>query len=202
MSAPRTLGSLISGRMSAINGIAKRNPLKTSVYFTGAKAGLADAVVQTQLEGRTEIDRPRLATFCLFGFAYQGGFQYWWFNVVWEGLFPGRAFKPVLQKILATNLISDPIFFFPTFYTMREAMTRPADALTKPFSIFCDALAKYRQNYFQDWMNTWSVWFPGHLITYGVCPMHLRMPWVAGLSFGYLLILSRTRGEQQLKDEG
>ena len=31
-------------------------------------------------------------------------------------------------------------------------------------------------------------------MTYGVLPPHLRMPWIALLSFGYLGVLSFTRG--------
>ena len=33
-----------------------------------------------------------------------------------------------------------------------------------------------------------------HTNRYGLIPMHLRMPWVAALSFAYLSILSFTRG--------
>ena len=36
--------------------------------------------------------------------------------------------------------------------------------------------------------------FPGHAVTYGVMPLHMRMPWIASLSFGYLSVLSFTRG--------
>jgi len=182
--------------ISGLNEVARRNPLATSLWFTAAKAGLADAVVQTQLEKRSELDKQRLATFTLFGFAYQGGFQYWMCNVLWERLFPGGTLVPVVKKILATNLISDPVFFFPTFYSLREVMARPHDVVAAPSSIVHAALSNYYKHCYEDWVNTWSVWFPGHCVTYGLAPIHLRMPWVATVSFGYLCILSATRGDK------
>ena len=63
-------------KILGLNDMAARHPLKTSLWFTAAKAGLADAFVQTQVEKRGELDPARTATFTLFGFCYQGGFQY------------------------------------------------------------------------------------------------------------------------------
>ena len=40
------------------------------------------------------------------------------------------------------------------------------------------------------------MWLPGHMVTYGLMPMHLRMVWIAAVSFGYLSLLSFTRGSR------
>jgi hypothetical protein len=82
--------------------------------------------------------------------------------------------------------------FFPTFYTLKEALARPEEALR--INTVRVALHKYYDNCFADWRNTWGVWFPGHLVTYGIMPPHLRMIWIAAVSFGYLSLLSFTRG--------
>ena len=42
------------------------------------------------------------------------------YNKVFESLWPGRGLMPTVCKVLASNGVSDPLFFFPTFYTMRE----------------------------------------------------------------------------------
>lgn len=159
--------------------------------------------------------------------------------------------------MLAVNLVADPIFFFPAFYTLREWMhTRTLSVET-----FRVALGNYRDGFREDLRNTWAVWFPGHMVTFGalvaatratpaavpaparrtggrrskltpcavaspttptaaraacsptlnplplplprrrrrcvvagVVPPHLRMPWVAALSFSYMVVLSMTRG--------
>merc|ERR1719387_2068418 len=127
-----SLRRFLGDEIRRVNEIMERHPLKTSLWFTGAKAGIADAFVQTQVERKNEVDHSRVATFALFGFTYQGGFQYWMMTKLWERMFPGAQFVPVVKKILATNLISDPVFFFPTFYTFREALARPQQAISAP----------------------------------------------------------------------
>jgi hypothetical protein len=184
-------------RILELNAVAQRNPLKTSLGVTSAKACLADLFTQNKIERREHVDPQRLATFTLFGFVYQGGIQYWMVNVLWERLFPGSGLVPAAQKILAMNLISDPVFFFPTFYTMRTVLANPHDALHSPYSVVSTALSLYKERCFEDWRNSWVIWIPGHMITYGVMPMHLRMPWVASLSFSYMCILSYTRGDKE-----
>ena len=47
----------------------------------------------------------------------------WMYNKIFESLWPGRGLMPTVCKVLASNGISDPLFFFPTFYTMREVPT-------------------------------------------------------------------------------
>ena len=165
------------------------------MVITTTKAGLADLLVQTCVERCAEVDERRLATFFLFGCMYQGCFQYWVFNVWFEGMFPGRALLPTIKKILAANIIADPVFFFPAFYTLKEALARRPEDVFRLDTIRA-ALRQYYQNCFDDWRNTWGVWLPGHAITYGVCPIHLRMPWIAAVSFGYLSLLSFTRGSR------
>ena len=44
-------------------------------------------------------------------------------------------------------------------------------------------------------MNTWAAWVPGHCLASNRTS-HLRVPWVAALSFGYCCILSATRATQ------
>ena len=41
------------------------------------------------------------------------------------------------------------------------------------------------------------VWIPGHIVTYGVMPPAFRLPWTSFLSFGYVGLLSVTRGTME-----
>jgi hypothetical protein len=38
------------------------------------------------------------------------------------------------------------------------------------------------------------LWIPGHVVTYGMMPPAFRLPWMSILSFGYVGVLSVTRG--------
>ena len=193
MSAATRLGAVALRPFISLNGRMREHPLKASIIVTAGKAGAADLMVQTAFEQRENLDRRRLLTFFLFGGGYQGCFQYWVFNCWFERWFPGRALWPTVQKVLAANLIADPVFFFPTFYTLKEALARPPSEALR-FDTVRVALSKYYDHCLVDWRNTWGVWLPGHLVTYGLMPMHLRMTWIAAVSFGYLSLLSFTRG--------
>ena len=49
---------------------------------------------------------------------------------MWEKLFPGNSKRAILSKICAMNLLSDPLFFMPTFYIFKETLTQNALAWT------------------------------------------------------------------------
>lgn len=82
------------------------------------------------------------------------------FNKVFERFFPGTGLKNALWKVFFANSIGDPVFFFPTFYTMREIIN------SGTVSMVCvrDGLNKYSENYWEDWLNSWSIWIPAHCI--------------------------------------
>ena len=175
-----------------LNEHVRARPLTCSIAVTAGKAAAADLVVQTLVEqkGSSQLDWRRTTTFFIFGGCYQGCFQYFVFNNFFDWLWPSCNMVSKVKKILAANLITDPLFFFPTFYTLKESIEtktlRPATVST--------ALSKYYDNYLIDWRNTWAVWFPGHIVTFAL-PQHLRMPWIASVSFCYTSILSYTRGD-------
>lgn len=174
--ALRPLGRVV-GRASAF---AERRPVVVSLVTTMGKAWLADLMIQKLVEKRETVDRSRSAMFAGFGLVYQGAFQYFMYNVLYERvLFRGVSARMTLAKIAATNLISDPIFFFPTFYCFREAMASDSWADLDLTVAVPAALQKYRNNCMQDWQASWMIWVPGHIVTYAICPVHLRMPWIA-----------------------
>jgi len=184
----------------SLNSTIAENPGKTAVVLTGVKAGSADAVVQWT-EGRCNGTLPwdwrRTALFTAFGAGYQGGAQYLIFNRVLDGLWPGITAGMAVRKVVAVNFVCDPLFFFPAFYTLKELADPRIEilpTLANPAAVISKALSKYREHYFQDWKNSWSFWLPGHAISFGVMPAHLRFPWMATVSFGYCCMLSCTRG--------
>jgi len=180
---------------SRVNAAMARHPFLTSVTITGAKAAAADLMIQTMIEKREKVDTTRLGLFGLFGFTYQGGFQYGLYAKLFERIWPGTSMRMNICKVLATNLIVDPVFFFPVFYAMREYVFNAGGSDSTLTNNVKNGLLKYKENYKDDWFNTWAVWFPGHTVTYCLMPTHLRMPWIAFVSFGYVSLLSYTRGD-------
>lgn len=183
------------------NNVMAAYPFATGVGITMAKTTAADLLVQFVIE-QQRWDLHRTALFASFGCLYQGAVQYAIVNLVLEPAFPGNMRRAVLSKIFCMNFISDPLLFLPTFYVFKEVASeqekqkRLVPTLSLPV-VAKGALEKYKQNCYEDWRNTWSVWIPGHFVTYAICPLHLRLPWMSVLSFGYVLILSLTRGSLQ-----
>ena len=176
----------------------KRHPFLSAISITTVNAVVAD--LMTQLVFQKSIagwNAQRTLVFGVFGLLYQGMVQYFIVNGVWEKVFPGTSKRAVFSKICAMNLLSDPLFFMPTFYIFQQAMTTGmagASLTSSITTIVSTALSSYKANCLIDWRNSWMVWFPGHAVTYGVMPSHKRIPWMAFLSFFYMCILSITRG--------
>jgi hypothetical protein len=187
--------AFVKHRVHLLNSFAEKRPVLTAAVVTSIKSWLADLMVQKMVERRDTVDKRRSALFFSFGLLYQGCFQYWMYNVLYEKvLFPGCSAKMTLAKIVATNIISDPVFFFPAFYCFQEALSSENLSDLDPTKFVPAALRKYKENYWPDWVNSWMIWVPAHGVTYAVVPPHLRMPWIAGVSFGYVSLLSFTRG--------
>ena len=167
----------------------KRHPFASAVLITTVNAFCADLLTQVVFEASTW-NRKRSALFAAFGFLYQGCAQYAIVNWGWERLFPGTTPRNVVAKICGMNLLSDPLLFMPTFYIFKEFMVQG----TLTWAVVKAALLGYQANALLDWRNSWMIWFPGHAVTYGVMPLHKRIPWMAFLSFFYMCILSLTRG--------
>ena len=173
------------------NETAKRHPVATGVWTSGLKTSAADAFAQKVLEGREEMDWKRHATFCTFGFLYLGGFQYWLYNVKftqWCGpitsRFGHKASAPI--KTFIDQAIHHPFMYFPTFYAIKASVTG------KPMSYAVD---KYKSEIWTSVKTLWTVWVPLQLINFAFVPRHLRVPYVAGVSFGWTMILSVMQGK-------
>ncbi len=173
------------------NETAKRHPVATGVWTSGLKTSAADAFAQKVLEGRDEMDWKRHATFCTFGFLYLGGFQYWLYNVKftqWCGpitsKFGHKASAPI--KTFIDQAIHHPFVYFPTFYAIK------ASVAGKPMSYAVD---KYKSEIWTSVKTLWTVWVPLQLINFAFVPRHLRVPYVAGVSFGWTMILSVMQGK-------
>jgi protein Mpv17 len=171
-----------------VEGFLKKNPFASAVAITTVNAVIADLLTQLVFQPMPWNPK-RSLLFAAFGFLYQGCAQYALVNHGWERLFPGNSKKNVISKICGMNLLSDPLLFMPTFYIFKETLTSGFTMAT-----IKAALLSYKGNCLLDWRNSWLIWFPGHAVTYGVMAKHNRIPWIAFLSFFYMVILSITRG--------
>jgi len=171
---------------------ARKSPFLTGFVTTGIKTSAADLFAQKVIEGRDEIDWRRQATFTIFGFMYLGGFQYTLYNNAFPKVCAGikHSFKGQTGKTLSVGAqvfldqaIHHPILYFPSFYFVKACAIGEENKLEYVKN-------KYETEIVESVKALWMVWVPCQFLNFAVVPMHFRIPFVAGVSFGWTVILS------------
>ena len=210
--------------MNHIIAACRSRPLALAVVVATVKNSAADLIVQTQIEGRAlsaphepptqqqqqqqqqqqrTIDWRRNAVFAAFGASYLGGVQY----VIYTKLMPRFFHTPtaatvgwarvrsVAGQVAFDQFVHVPALFFPCFYVLKESVE--SESLPWRDGTAQRAIDKYAGNVVDDMKDQLSIFLPGALINFGLMPLWLRTPWVAGVSFVYTLVLSAKRGAPQ-----
>ena len=60
-----------------------------------------------------------------------------------------------------------------------------------------EGLERCRTNWMTDMVACWKLWIPMQAINFSVCPVHMRVPFAASVSFVWCGILSAMRGEMK-----
>lgn len=184
----------------------KNNPINFNLMVATAKTSAADIVTQTTVEGKSDIDWRRNASFAVFGFIYLGGFQYFlqvnmfrrWFPgmerftrlSIAEKLRDGPGLRTALKQIFFDCFIHLPFMYYPTFYIVKQAVQSDD---THPTDVLKHGLTKYVDNFVPDQTAMLSVWFPADFVIFSV-PLWLRLPTRHVVSFGWTAYLSFLRG--------
>eukprot|EP00892_Ulva_mutabilis_P003305 jgi/Ulvmu1/1346/UM011_0074.1 len=172
---------------------AARRPFVVGVLTTGIKTSAADMFAQMVMEGRewNDIDWTRHTAFCIFGFAYLGGFQYLFYTKVLTGMT-----RPITErmghiasapiKTLIDQAFHHPFLYFPTFYVLKYSLVQgePTDL----------AIERYWEELWPNCQALWMIWVPAQLVNFSVVPAYLQIPFCAGVSFVWTVILSMMRG--------
>lgn len=172
------------------NEVAQRYPFGTGVVTTVVKTSAADLFAQKVLEKREDVDWKRHGVFITFGLVYLGGFQYYLYNhlfVRWcagmTAVLGHKGSAPI--KTFIDQAIHHPFCYFPVFYGMKGYVEGRS-----PSGIY----EKYRAELWENCKALWTIWVPAQLVNFSVVPRHLRIPFVAGVSFAWTVIISVMRG--------
>jgi len=177
--------------ISRINAFFKQRPLLVSLVGNTVKTAGADIFTQTYIEQKKEIDMKRLSIFTTFGFAYLGGWQHFLFNKLFvrcEKMMTVAKLKPLTQSAVLTFMdlgIHTPFMYYPCFYSIKSHLEGQSLEQT---------VATYKKNIKSDLIAMWQIWLPTQMFNFTFVPLHLRMPFIASVSFGWTVILSMMRG--------
>ena len=182
---------------SAYNGFCQTDPYQAAVLTCGVKASLSDTISQ-----RSEISKQtsgvskqpycfsRNTAFILYGALYQGATQHLIYNSVYPQIFgSGTDLSTVAAKVLCDQLIHAPLVALPVAYLVKAAIFQV------PLG---DAMQRYVADARRDLLwRYWAIWTPAQCLTFSVVPEHLRIPFIALVSFFWLIILSNISSRSQ-----
>lgn len=202
---PATMASIVvrPSLWSQAKKIPIRYPMAFGIALSGFKTSFSDLLVQKVVERREKVDWRRNAAFAAFGFVYLGGVQYTLYVPIFGRLFPNAArfaAKPLAQKLTdvkgMVNLcaqtfldqcVHHPLMYFPAFYITKEVVMSDTPDVMK-------VLREYKKNMKEDLLALWKIWVPATMFNFAFMPMHLRIPFVAGVSLLWTCVLSAMRG--------
>lgn len=101
-----------------------------------------------------------------------------------------RGVAPI--KVFLDQAIHHPLLYFPFFYGLKAFVEG------KPLA---SAAAKYKAEAWESCTALWKVWVPAQLVNFAFVPRHLRIPYVAAVSFGWTVILSTMQGQFDARDK-
>lgn len=190
--------------------IPVKYPMAFGIVLSGFKTSFSDLLVQKVVEQKEKVDWKRNAAFASFGFFYLGGIQYTIYVPIFGRLFPNAArfaAKPLKDKVkdmrgmfqlgaqtFLDQCVHHPLMYFPAFYMTKELVMHDKPDVVK-------VLKDYRNNMKEDLLALWKIWVPATLFNFAFMPMHLRIPFVAGVSLLWTMILSTMRGGDVVHSE-
>jgi len=188
---------------SRAKSVPAKYPMAFGVVVSGFKTSFSDLLVQKVVERKEKIDWRRNAAFAAFGFVYLGGIQYALYVPIFGRLFPNAAnfaAKPLRKKIkdgpglrnlgiqtFLDQCVHHPLMYFPAFYITKELVMNPKPDIGR-------VLTDYRNNMKEDLIALWKIWVPATLCNFAFMPMHMRIPFTAGVSLLWTCVLSAMRG--------
>ena len=162
------------------------------------EAAASSAMVAKSVEkDDDEINVNRNFAFLLYGGLYQGMFLQFLYSVLFPFLYGDSEYRVVLQ-VLTDILIFGPFLTLPIAYVIKQFLAAAGDVNDNDgediaiLEIFEKGIDKYKNHIETQGIlfKYWSIWAPAQTLTFGVIPPHLRVVFVAFVSFFWVTILS------------
>mmetsp|Transcript_26754 Transcript_26754/g.62852 ORF Transcript_26754/g.62852 Transcript_26754/m.62852 type:complete len:293 (+) Transcript_26754:245-1123(+) len=191
------VGSVIpSGSLASINSFFKYYPLIASFLICAFKASSADIFAQLMSfktsvaprQSRVRRSMPfsikrNLALLC-YGGIYQGCAQQLIYNNLFLALFgAGTDYRTVLMKVSFDMLLIQPILSLPIAYLIKAPIFGHSVS---------DSIRKYLEDVRKKKLlqTCWMVWTPTQIVSFTVVPPHLRISFMACVSFFWIILFS------------
>lgn len=192
----------LDGAGAVVNSFLESQPYLAAFLTCSFKASAADLVAQTKLaatddkslssEETKHFDLSRNLAFLFYGGLWQGMFQQFLFTTIYPSIFgvDHSSMAAVAPQVAFDTLFMGPCVFLPVCYTVKSFFASANDGFS--WDTVQSGLTKYRDDVTQAGLLQlfWSMWIPAQFLTFGVMPPHLRVIFVAMVSFFWVCALS------------
>jgi len=184
---PRRMSTIEPLRMGfeEVSDFYAQFPLQAAVLTCGVKASVADGIAQARTHSRwDDVEFRRNLAYVLYGGIFVGAACHYEYDVVFPILFgtEHNAWTS-FREVVFDNFVSAPLGWLPPAYLikavvydypLREGLEKYATDIKEN-----DLLQKY-----------WSVWLPAQSVSFTVVPDHLRVAFMASVSFFWFIMFS------------
>mmetsp|Transcript_9898 Transcript_9898/g.21361 ORF Transcript_9898/g.21361 Transcript_9898/m.21361 type:complete len:281 (-) Transcript_9898:173-1015(-) len=168
-------------------------PLQAAVLTCGIKAHVADGIAQVR-SSYSKNRMPRIDTddlefrrnlaYIIYGGIFVGMMCHLEYDVIFPRLF-GRehSLATSVKEVLFDNFVSAPLLWLPPAYIIKSLLydSPVQEGLLSYYEDvkYKNLLTKY-----------WTIWVPAQSISFTVVPDHLRVVFMAAISFFWFILLS------------
>ena len=158
-------------------------PLQAAVLTCGVKASVADGIAQ-KIGPLDDLELRRNLAYVLYGGIFVGAMCHYEYDVVFPLLFGiEHSLWTSFREVLFDNFVSAPLLWLPPAYLIK--------AVVYDYSLQ-EGLQKYVDDVMQNSLlrKYWTVWLPAQSVSFTVVPDHLRVAFMASVSFFWFIIFS------------
>ena len=174
--------------MEEVSEFYMNNPLESAILTCGFKASVADCIAQVRGWNNSDdpnvIEMKRNAAYIIYGGIFIGMMA----NLEYNQLFPvmfgtDPSVKTMASKVIFDCFVSAPLMWLPPAYIIKALL-------------YNYPVKEGLQNYWSDikdeglLLKYWTVWVPAQSVSFSVVPDHLRVAFMAGISFFWFIIFS------------
>lgn len=179
-------------------------PLQSAVLTCGVKASVADGVAQIKAAAAAAaspsqeiipLELKRNVAYIIYGGIFIGLMCHMEYDYVFPQLFGNEhSIQTIVEKILFDNFISGPLLWLPPAYLIKAI-------------IYDYPMKEGLQKYVTDVVDNgllikyWTIWLPAQTISFSLVPDHLRVAFMAFISFFWFILFSTVSAQSNADTE-
>jgi len=185
-----------------VSDLYASHPLQAAVPTCGVKASVADGIAQARsitgaranggggdddagvVSWRNDLELRRNLAYILYGGIFVGALCHYEYDLLLPMLFGAEHSLLTSQKeVLFDNFVSGPLVWLPPAYLIK--------AIVYDYSLE-EGMQKYVNDVMKEGLlhKYWAVWLPAQSVSFTVVPDHLRVAFMASLSFFWFILFS------------